>query len=351
MGTSLAALVALTAPTGCSRIDRGEGAPARDLGPAAEVRLGYFPNLTHAPALIGVDQGLFARELGGTALTTQTFNAGPDAVNALLGSSLDVAYLGSGPAINAYAKSGGEAVRLVAGAVSGGAQLVVRPGIDAPGDLRGRVVASPQLGNTQDVALKRWLVDQGLPVGVDPGQVVVTNAENPKALDLFRRGDVHAAWAPEPWSSRLVLEAGAEVLLDEARLWEGGRFPTTVVLVRTRFLREHPATVRALLRGHLAATGLARTDGPAAKRVVNAALERLTGKALSGPVLDRAFDHVELTPDPLAGTFPRLARDAVTAGVAKRAADVAGLADLTLLNEVLAEAGEPTVDTAGLDEK
>ncbi|GAA1282271.1 ABC transporter substrate-binding protein [Saccharothrix xinjiangensis] len=351
LGTSLAALVALAAPTGCSRIDRGEGAPARDLGAAAEVRLGYFPNVTHASALIGVDEGLFARELGGAALTTQTFNAGPDAVNALLGSSLDVAYLGSGPAINAYAKSNGEAVRLIAGAVSGGAQLVVKAGIGSAADLRGKVVTTPQLGNTQDVALKKWLADQGLPAGPDPNQVVVTNAENSKSLDLFRRGDVHAAWAPEPWSSRLVLEAGAEVLLDEAELWDGGRFPTTVLLVRTRFLQEHPQTVAALLRGHLAATDLALSDEARAKRVVNAALERLTGKALDGRVLDRAFDHIELTPDPLAGTFPRLARDAVTAGVADRAANVAGLADLALLNEVLTAAGRPTVDTAGLDEK
>lgn len=351
LGTSLAALAALTALAGCSRIDRGEDAPAQDRGAAAEVRLGYFPNVTHAAALIGVDKGLFTAELGGTRLTTQTFNAGPEAVNALLGGSLDVAYLGSGPAINAYAKSDGKAVRLVAGAVSGGAQLVVAPGIDSPEDLRGRVVATPQLANTQDVALKRWLADQGLPVGADPSQVIVTNADNAKALDLFRRGDVHAAWAPEPWSSRLVLEAGAEVLVDEADLWEGGKFPTTVLLARTRFLQEHPRTVEALLRGHLAATDFALDHEDEAKRVVNGALERLTGKALGQPVLDRAFDHIELTPDPQAGTFPRLARDAVTAGVAKQAANVAGLADFTLLNKVLTAAGRPAVDTAGLDRK
>ncbi|MFE2754136.1 ABC transporter substrate-binding protein [Actinosynnema sp. NPDC059335] len=342
---TLAALTALVVLAGCSRIDRGDSAAdARDLGAAAQVRLGYFPNVTHAAALIGVDRGFFARELGGTRLTTQTFNAGPAAVNALLGGSLDVSFIGSGPAVNAYAKSDGQAVRLVAGATSGGAQLVVRPDVTTPADLRGKVLTAPQLGNTQDVALKKWLAGERL-------DTQVTNVENAQSLDLFQRGDVDGAWAPEPWSSRLVLEAGAKVLLDEASLWDGGRFPTTVVLVRTRFLKEHPATVEALLRGHLAATRFARDHEAEAKQVVNDALARLTGKALAGPVLDRAFDHIELTLDPRAGSFLRLAQDAVTAGVAKKAANVAGLADFTLLNEVLSAAGEPTVDAAGLDRK
>ncbi|TQM80511.1 NitT/TauT family transport system substrate-binding protein [Saccharothrix saharensis] len=344
--TSLAVLTAFTALAGCSRIDRGEDstAGAQDQGAAAEVRLGYFPNVTHAAALIGVDKGFFAKELGGTKLTTQTFNAGPDAVNALLGSSLDVSFIGSGPAINAYAKSGGEAVRLVAGATSGGAQLVVKPEITSPADLNGKVLTTPQLGNTQDVALKKWLADEKL-------DVQVTNVENSQSLDLFKRGDIQGAWAPEPWSSRLVLDAGAKVLLDEKDLWEGGRFPTTVVLVRAEFLAEHPQTVEALLRGHLAATDFALDNEVEAKQVVNAALKQLTGKALGDAVLDRAFDNIELTVDPQAKSFPQLAEDAVTAGVAKEAADVAGLADFTLLNKVLTAAGKPTVDTAGLDKK
>ncbi|GGP42355.1 ABC transporter substrate-binding protein [Saccharothrix coeruleofusca] len=347
-----ASLVALAALSGCSRIDRGEDAAgARDQGAAAELRLGYFPNVTHASALIGVDKGFFAEELGGTKLTTQTFNAGPDAVNALLGGSLDATFIGSGPAINAYAKSGGEAVRLVAGATSGGAQLVVKPEITAPADLKGKVVTTPQLGNTQDVALKKWLADQQLTAGEGADAVTVTNIENSQSLDLFRRGDVHGAWAPEPWSSRLVVDAGAKVLVDEKSLWEGGRFPTTVLLVRTEFLRQHPQTVEALLRGHVAAIDYAGTNAEEAKRVVNTALEKLTGKALGAAVLDRAFGNIELTADPQAASFPRLAQDAVTAGVSGKAADVAGLADFTLLNKVLAAAGKPAVDTAGLDKK
>ncbi|WP_309115039.1 ABC transporter substrate-binding protein [Saccharothrix sp.] len=349
---SLAALTAFLALTACSRADRGnDAATTGDQGPAAELRLGYFPNVTHAAALVGVEQGLFTKELGGTKLTTQTFNAGPEAVNALLGGSLDATFIGSGPAINAYAKSGGEAVRLIAGATSGGAQLVVKPEIASVNDLKGKVVTTPQLGNTQDIALKKWLSDQKIGIGAGADQVNVTNTENAPSLDLFKKGDVQGAWAPEPWSSRLVLDAGAKVLLDEKTQWEGGEFPTTVLLVRTQFLREHPQTVEALLKGHLAATDFALNNKPDAKKVVNDALKKLTGKSLGEPVLDRAFDNIELTLDPQAKTFPRLAEDAVTAGVAKEAADVAGLADFTLLNKVLAAAGKPTVDTAGLDKK
>ncbi|MEN3304880.1 MAG: sulfonate transport system substrate-binding protein [Micromonosporaceae bacterium] len=347
---TLAALTLFGALAGCSRAD-SSNAPAADKGAASEVRLGYFPNVTHASALIGVDKGFFAKELGSTKLTTQTFNAGPDEVNALLGGSLDVAFIGSGPAINAYSKSSGEAVRLVAGAASGGAQLVVKPDINSPADLKGKTITTPQLANTQDVALKKWLADQKLTIGTGPDQVNVTNTENSQSLDLFRKGDVQGAWAPEPWSSRLVADSGAKVLVDEKSLWDQGKFPTTVVIARTQFLQEHPQTVEALLRGEVATIDWANANNAEAKTVVNDSLKRLTSKALAQPVLDRSVSSIELTTDPLAKTFPQLAKDAVTAKVANQEANVAGFADFTLLNKVLAAAGKPQVDTAGLDKK
>jgi sulfonate transport system substrate-binding protein len=355
LATSLAVLTTFVTLAGCSRAGSGDTAatPAAsdDKGPASEVRLGYFPNVTHAAALIGVDKGLFAKELGSTKLTTQTFNAGPDEVNALLGGSLDVAFIGSGPAINAYAKSKGEAVRLVAGATSGGAQLVVKSDIASAADLKGKTISTPQLANTQDVSFKKWLADQKLAAGSAPDQVNVTNTENSASLDLFKKGEIQGAWAPEPWSSRLVLDAGAKVLVDEKTLWDQGKFPTTVVIVRTQFLKEHPQTVEALLRGEVAAIDWASSNKAEAKTTVNESLKKLTSKALGAPVLDRAFENIELTVDPQAKQFPQLAKDAVTAGVAKEAADVTGFADFTLLNKVLSAAGKPTVDTAGLDKK
>jgi len=340
------ALIALTALSGCSRRATDEPAAAQSKGAAAEVRLGYFPNVTHAAALIGVEKGLFSKELGNTKLTTQTFNAGPDEVNALLGESLDIAYIGSGPAINAYAKSKGEAVKLIAGATSGGAQLVVKPEINSIEDLKGKVVATPQLANTQDVSFKKYLAEKNL-----TGQVTVQNVENAASLDLFKKGDIQAAFAPQPWSARLVAEAGAKVLLDEKTLWEGGQFPTTVVIVRTKFLQEHPETVEAVLKGHVAAIDWAKANSGDAKTTVNTALEKLTSKKLGQKVLDAAWENIELTTDAQAKHFPQLAKDAVTAGVAKEAANVAGYADFTLLNKVLQAQGKPQVQAAGLDQK
>ncbi|SDH38342.1 NitT/TauT family transport system substrate-binding protein [Lentzea fradiae] len=342
------ALVSLTALSACSRADSTDtaSAPSESKGAAAEVRLGYFPNVTHAAALIGVENGLFAKELGDTKLTTQTFNAGPDEVNALLGESLDIGFIGSGPAINAYAKSKGEAVRLVAGATSGGAQLVVKPEINSIEDLKGKVVATPQLANTQDVSLKKYLAEKNL-----TGQITVQNVENAQTLDLFKKGDIQAAWVPQPWSARIIEEAGAKVLIDEKTLWEGGAFPTTVVIVRTKFLQEHPETVEAVLKGHVAATEWAKANSDEAKKTVNAALEKLTSKKLGDKILDAAWDNIELTTDPQARHFPQLAKDAVTAGVAKEAAEVAGYADFTLLNKVLQAQGKTQVQAAGLDKK
>ncbi|MEV5963499.1 ABC transporter substrate-binding protein [Kribbella sp. NPDC051952] len=344
----LAAALALTvAAAGCSRADSDETTAATsDKGPATELRLGYFPNVTHAAALVGLGKGLFSKELGNTKLVPTKFNAGPEEVGALLGGSLDAGFIGSGPAINAFAKSNGEAVRLIAGATSGGAQLVVKPTITKPEDLVGKTVVTPQLGNTQDVSLKKWLAGKNL-----TGKVKVTNLENAQTLDSFKKGDVDAAWLPEPWSSRLVLDAGAKVLLDEATLWPDGKFPTTVLIVRTQFLQEHPETVKALLTGLVSAIDFSTSNQAEAATVVNAQLKAATGKALSPAVIDRAFKNIQLTADPIAATFPQLAKDQVTAGIAKEAPAVAGFADLGPLNDVLGKAGKPAVDAAGLDTK
>jgi NitT/TauT family transport system substrate-binding protein len=340
-----------TAIAGCSRADNSSSsassAPATNAGtPASEVRLGYFPNVTHASALIGLDKGYFTQELGnGTKLTPTKFNAGPDEVSALLGGSLDIGFIGSGPAINAFSKSDGDAVRLISGATSGGAQLVVKPEINTPQDLQGKIVADPQSGNTQDVSLKKWISDQKLQ-GVN-----VQNEDNAVTLDQFKKNAIAGAWLPEPWSSRLVLDGGAKVLVDEKNLWPDGKFPTTVVIVRTQFLNEHPQTVQAVLKAILDANNLAATDATEAKAAVNRQLKALSGSALSQPVLDRAFSNIDLTTDPLASRFPQLSQDQVTAGIAKSAPKVNGFFDLTALNAVLSQAGKPAVSAAGLDKK
>jgi NitT/TauT family transport system substrate-binding protein len=335
------AVVLVLASAACTRANSSTGAASNE-GAASELRLGYFPNVTHAAALIGVQEGFFTKELGSTKLTTATFNAGPTEANSLLGGSLDAAFIGSGPAINAFAKSGG-AITMVAGATSGGAQLVVAPGINSISDLKGKTLATPQLGNTQDVSLKTWLAKNNL-----TGQVNVENLDNPTALSAFQKGQIAGAWLPEPWASQLVLTAGAHVLVDESSLWPGGQFPTTVLIVRTQFLQQHPASVQALIQGEQDAISLAASDKARAESDVNAQLKTLTSKALPQNVLDRAFSKITLTLDPLATDFPELAKDQVTAGIAKSAPSLSGFADLTAVNAVLTKAGKPAVAAGSL---
>jgi NitT/TauT family transport system substrate-binding protein len=346
---AVAALAVLAlAAAGCSRAQEAPAAPAADQGPAPQLRLGYFPNITHAGALIGVQNGLFAQNLGQTKLATQTFNAGPAETAALLGNSIDIGFIGSGPAINAFAKSNGKAVRLIAGSTSGGAQLVVSPDITSPDQLKGKIIATPQAGNTQDISFKKWLKSNNLTNGTGPDAVTVQNIDNARTLDLFKSGQVAGGWLPEPWSSRLV-DAGAKVLVDEKSLWPNGQFPTTVLIVRTEFLDQHPQTVEALLRGELKSVDFATTQQAQAKTATNDAIKKITNSSLAPAIVDRAFTELSFGIDPLASTFPQLAKDSVTAGITDKEANLAGFVAVTPLNNVLTAAGKPSVDAAGLD--
>ena len=321
--------------------------------PAAELKLGYFGNLTHAPALVGLKQGIFARNLGNTKLSTETFNAGPAAIEALNAGAIDAAYIGPNPAINSFVKSEGESVSVIAGAAAGGAQLVVKPEINSAADLKGKTLASPQLGGTQDVALRAWLATQGYKTNVDgSGDVAINPTENAQTLKLFQDGKLDGAWLPEPWASRLVLQAGAKVLVDEKDLWDGslsgkaGEFPTTILIVNKKFAAAHPDTVKALLKGHAESVAWLN-DAPAAEKtsVINEALQESAGAPLPADVLDRALQNVVFTVDPLAGTYPKLLADGVKAGTTKQA-DITGLFDLRALNEVMGTAER--VSAAGL---
>lgn len=335
-----------------SGLSRKTGAEAAATGPATELRLGYFGNVTHAPALVGVRNGYFTEALGSTKLSTETFNAGPAAIEALNAGAIDAAYVGPNPAINSFAKSQGQSVHIIAGAAAGGAQLVVKPGINSAAELRGRTLSSPQLGGTQDVALRAWLAKQGLKTRVDGGgDVAINPTENAQSLKLFQDGKIDGAWLPEPWASRLVLQAGAKVLVDEKDLWDGtgtgkpGLFPTTVLIVNQQFAAAHPETVQALLEGHAASVAWLNKAPEAEKaQAINAALQDAAGAALKQNVLDRALANITFTLDPLAGSYPRLLRDGIEAGTTKEA-DINGLFDLRGLNQL---EGTDRISAAGL---
>jgi len=318
--------------------------------PAAELRLGYFGNITHAPALVGTSQGLIAKSLGETKLSTQVFNAGPAAIEALNAGAIDATYIGPNPAINSYVKSKGESISIIAGAASGGAQLVVKPEINSAADLAGKKLATPQLGGTQDVALRAWLGQQGYQTNTDgSGDVAINPTENAQTLKLFQDGKLDGAWLPEPWASRLVLQAGAKVLVDEKDLWEKGEFITTVLIVNKNFAAAHPETVKALLKGHVESVDWLN-DAPGAEKsaVLNAALKDSAGAALPADVIDRSLKNIAFTVDPLAGTYQKLLQDGVDAGTTKQA-DITGIFDLTALNSVLGEGSTGTkVSAQGL---
>lgn len=311
---------------------------------APELRLGYFANVTHAGAVYGVGEGIYAEELGSTELKTQVFNAGPAAVEALFGGALDATYIGPNPAINAFVKSQGEAIRIVAGATSGGASLVVRPDITTPAQLKGKRIASPQTGGTQDIALRTYLAKNGLKTDLrGAGDATIIAQENSQTLQLFKDGEIDGGWVPEPWASRLVLEGGGKVLVDEKTLWPEGRFVTTHLVVRTEFLQKYPGSVKALIKAQIEADKQIVADPAKAKRVVNAQLKELTGKALTTETIDRAFAQITVTEDPIAASLKQSAANAVATGLVKDA-DVTGIYDLTLLEALLGK----TVDDAGL---
>ncbi len=317
----------------------------------SELRLGYFANVTHAPALVGLEEGLFEDALGDIDVTTSVFNAGPAAIEALTAGAIDATYIGPNPSINTFIQSGGESARIIAGAATGGAALVVAEGIDSPDDLAGTTLASPQLGNTQDVALRVWLADQGYETDTSGGgDVAVTPTENAQTLTLFQDGALDGAWLPEPWVSRLIVDAGAHVLVDEADLWADGEFPTTVLLVRAEFLEQHADVVEQLLEGHVAAVNWIADNPDEAPGVINAAIEAETGKPLSDAVIERALEHVTFSVDPHADTFETLVANGLEAGTQKEGS-IDGLFDLRLLNGLLDESGSDSVSSAGLGEE
>jgi NitT/TauT family transport system substrate-binding protein len=307
------------------------------------VRLGYFPNVTHASAIVGVEKGIFEEKLGDDTLEVSTFNAGPAAVEALFSEALDATYIGPNPAINAFVKSKGDAIRIISGATAGGAALVVKPEITKVADLKGRKIASPQLGNTQDVALRYWLKENGIATTPEGGgDASIVPQENAQTLETFKTGQISAAWVPEPWVTRLVTEGGGKVLVDETSLWPKGEFVTTHLVVRTKFLEEHPGAVRRLLEGQVAANAYIAEHEAEAQSLVNQGIEKITSKRLADNVIVGAWKNLRFTNDPIASSLAGSAEHAEAVGLLEKV-DLHGIYDLDLLNEVLNEAGEPAV--------
>ncbi|MFJ8565141.1 aliphatic sulfonate ABC transporter substrate-binding protein [Streptomyces sp. NPDC093514] len=319
---------------------------------ASEVRIGYFPNLTHATALVGLQEGLIEKELNGTKVKPQSFNAGPSEIEALNGGSLDIGFIGPSPSINGYVKSKGSNLRIISGSASGGVKLVVNPDrIKTLDDLKGKKIATPQKGNTQDVAFLNWISEKGWTVDPESGKgdVSVVRTDNKVTPDAFKQGSIDGAWVPEPTASKLVSDGGS-VLLDETALWPDKKFVITNIIVSQKFLKEHPDVVEAVLKGTVKTNEWINANPDKAKASANAKLEADSGKALDAKVLDPAWPSIAITDDPLASTLKTQSEWAVKAKLIEQP-DLAGIYDLTLLNKVLKAAGKPEVSDAGLGAK
>ena len=317
---------------------------ASDSGPVT-LRFGYFPNLTHATALLGVQMGFITSALGSNVtLENHTYNAGPEEVTALLSGALDVGFLGPNPTVNAYVQSHGEAVRIIAGGTSGGALLVVKPSIASPADLRGKKLADPQLGGTQDIALRWYLKNQGYSTdAAGGGDVHILPQDNATTLNAFKQGQVDGAWLPEPWASRLIVEGGAKTLVDERDLWPGGKFISTNLAVRTEFLKAHPGTIHKLLEGLYTTDAHLNSNPVDSQATVNAAIAQVTGKVLATSVVSGAWTHMAFSLDPLAATLKASAEHQQKLGLTSSSIPLKGIYDLALLNQVLVEHQKPAV--------
>ena len=319
---------------------------ASKAGQPATLRLGFFPNLTHVQANVGLESGTFVRTLGdNVTLEPKAFNAGPAVIEALFAGAIDASYIGPSPAINGYVQSQGKALRIVAGATSGGALLVVRKnaGISKPSDFANKKLATPQLGNTQDVAARAWLKKNGLNAREQGGNVSIVPTTNAQQIALFQKGDIDAAWAPEPWGTRLIQEADGRLYLDERDIWPGNQFVTTHLIVATKFLRDRPDVVERLVKAHIDVTDWIKANEAEAKTLLNRRIEKETTAALPQRVIDAAWKNQDITFDPVASSLRRAADDAAELGFLQGKPDLKNIYDLELLNKVLASKNLPAV--------
>ncbi|SCE92360.1 NitT/TauT family transport system substrate-binding protein [Micromonospora matsumotoense] len=339
---TLAVIGAATLGTTAACGDDDSAAGGGDSGPVT-LRLGYFPNITHAPAVVGVEKKIFEDKLGnGIKLETKTFNAGPAAIEAIFSGALDATYIGPNPTVNAFSKSKGEAVRVISGAASGGVALVVKPEITSVEQLRGKKISTPQLGNTQDVAIRYWLKEKGLKTTKEGGgDVKIVPQENAQTVETFTSGAIDGAWVPEPFVSRLV-NAGGKVLVDERDLWPDKKFVITNLIVSTKFLKAHPDAVKKLVEGQVAANDFVNTKPDEAQQAISDHIGKITGKPLDLKLIKQAWPTLLFTNDPIASSL-KTGLDHAVAVELTQPVSLDGLYDLKYLNEVLKTQGQAEV--------
>ncbi|MBV8430720.1 MAG: ABC transporter substrate-binding protein [Solirubrobacterales bacterium] len=301
------------------------------------VSLGFLTNVTHASALVGLKEGFFAKALGSAGtLKATAFSTGTEETTALLAGQLDAAYVGPNPAINAWQKSGGTAIKIVSGAATGGASVVVAKGISSVSQLRGKTLATPSLGNTQDVALRYWLKQNGLATSSTGGgdAFVKPTTPNSAAVLEFKSGQIAGASEPAPYDVEMVSDGGT-VLVSEPGV-------TTLLVVAQSFLSAHPAIVGDLIKAQIEANDFIKSSPAAAQADANAELAAYTGKPLKASVVAASFKEITFTNDPDATSLTSDAAQATSLGLLKPV-NLSGIFDLGPLNQALAAAGQSQV--------
>src|SRR5919202_123500 len=316
--------------------------------PSNSLRIGYFPNVNHAQAVLGFENGDFQKKLLSDGITVKpmVFSAGPSVIEALFANQIDIAYIGPNPSINGYIVSDGKDPRIIAGAASGGAVFVIRndSGINSSKDFSGKKFASPQLGNTQDISLRSFLLRNGHDTKDNGGDVEVTSASLQDILTLFLRKQIDGAWVPEPWGAMLEKEANGKIFIDERNLWPDGKFVTANIIARTDYLKNNPESIKKFLSLHVDETMWINSHKDQAVLKFNTALKKITGKVIQTDILREAFSRIEFTYDPIKESLFKFARDEFELGFLSSKGnspppDLSGIYDLRILNSVLTEKG------------
>jgi NitT/TauT family transport system substrate-binding protein len=335
----LAAGCSSSSSTGTSGTSGGSSAPVT-------LRLGFLENITHASALVGIKEGFFTKDLGkNVTLKLYPFSTGTEEATALLAGQLDAAYVGPNPAIKAW-QTGDQLIRVISGSASGGAELVVKKSITSASQLKGQKLASPSLGNTQDVSLRYWLKRHGLTTtSTGGGDVPITPiSPNSDAVLAFASGSIAGGWEPAPYDAEMLADGG-HVLVNEASLWPNGQFVTTELVATQSFIAAHPTTIDGLLKGQIQANNFINSDKTAAETAADAELASLSGKALKTKIVAASFAQVTFTNDPIASSLITDAQHAVDVGLLKPVPDLSAIYDLGPLNKLLAADGQQQVSS------
>ena len=291
------------------------------------VRVGHFPNITHAQALVAHNfsrqgKGWFEERLGpGTKIEWFVYNAGPSAMEAIFAQSIDITYVGPGPALNAYTKSNGAEVRLIAGAANGGAALVIQPdqNLKAPADFRGKKIATPQLGNTQDISCRAWLIAGGLKITQLGGDAQVLPTQNPDQLQLFQQKKVDAVWTVEPWVSRLERESGGKILVDERDV------ATTVLVSSVKYLGAHRDIAKKFAEAHAALTEWMMKNPEEAQKMIKAELLEETKSDMAPDLIAQSWKRIVFTSEVPRASVESFMQNSVKTGFIKTAPDLSKL--------------------------